>query len=105
MDGPQHDLSLCSHLVSPDELARYLELASKFARLSDLVANSVPLDPDELELWRDESSRHRDFRWSVLPGDKVWLTAEPPRHPEVEYGMPYLVVVRGGRVVCRYRLE
>jgi len=79
------------------------------ARLADFEAGALPsditpLDREGLAELRDEASRHRDFRWSVLPGDKVWLTAGPPTHPEVEHGMPYLVVVRGATVVFRYRL-
>jgi hypothetical protein len=109
MGNGSQDLPLCSRLLGPDEIVHYLRLASMRARLADFAAGALPpdtspLDREELEELRDEASRHRDFRWSVLPGDKVWLTADPPRHPEAEHGVPHLVIVRGGTVVFRYRL-
>ncbi len=109
MENGLHDLPLCSRLLARDEIAQYLRLATMWAGFSDVAAKALrrennPLDRGELELLKDEAARHRDFVWSILPGDKVWLTAEPRRHPEVEHGMPYLVVVRNAAVVFRYRL-
>jgi hypothetical protein len=100
---------LCSRLLSPDEIEDYLRLAALKGRLAGLMATSLPadadpLDRDELRELEDETSRHREFRWAVLPGDRVWITADPPRHPEAEHGVPHLLVVRGGRPVFRYRL-
>jgi hypothetical protein len=109
MENGLHDLPLCSRLLARDEIAQYLRLATMRAGFSDFAANALcrensPFDRGELGVLRDEAGRHRDFVWSILPGDKVWLTAEPRRHPEVEHGMPYLVVVRNAAVVFRYRL-
>jgi hypothetical protein len=100
-------LPICSRLFADDEIARQLELASEWARMADSVATALTpadaLDRDELRQWRDEAARHREFRRAVIPGDRVWFTAGPPSHPEAEYGVPYLVVVRGADVITMYR--
>jgi hypothetical protein len=107
--SPQ-SMPLCSRLLSPDEVENYLRLAAMRGRLAGrmetiLPAVAGPLDRDELRGLEDETARHREFLWAVLPGDRVWITTDPPRHPETEYGVPHLVVVRGGRPVFRYRLD
>jgi len=103
-------LPVCSRLLSCYEVAIYLREALARARLADQIAginlkDDNPLDREELEELRQEASRHRDFLWSVIPGDRAWLTADPPSHPEADYGVPHVVVIRSGEVVFRYRLS
>jgi hypothetical protein len=102
-------LPVCSRLLSSYEVAIYLRQASAGAHLADRIAGmnlhgDKPFDREEVEEWDHEASRHRDFLWSVVPGDRVWLTAETPSHPEAAYSVPHLVVIRAGRLVFRYRL-
>jgi hypothetical protein len=101
-------LLICSRLLSGDEVAHYLRLASTWAQQADSTAAFLPsdagaLDRDVQRHLRDEAARHREFRSSVIPGDKVWHTAGAPSHSEVDHGEPYLVVIRGTNVITRYR--
>jgi hypothetical protein len=109
VSGNRPNLPSCSRLLSSYELAAHLRNAWSLAVSVENRADAHPYESgniaeEALKALRDEASRHRDFFWTVRQGDRVWLTVDAPRHPECDFGASYLVVVRAGKVVLRYRI-
>ena len=74
----------------------------KLVQFLDHLANSFGPKNEEGE--RDEAERWREFRTSIVPGDKLWLMTEPASHPEVTHGSASLVITRHGALVTRFLL-
>ena len=76
----------------------------KLVQFLDHLATSFGKAHEEGERDEAEAMRWREFRESVLPGDKLWLMTEPASHPEATHGSACLVITRHGEIVTRFLL-
>jgi hypothetical protein len=53
---------------------------------------------------RAEAARFRNLGLLLAPGDAIWISKEPPDHPEFITGTTYIVVVRSGKLIAKEML-
>src|SRR5262245_58836934 len=93
---------LCSRLLPHELGVLFLERA----RLADMsTEDCVPDEIEASEAYLAVARRNRDLVWSILPGDRIWLTIDPQAHPEVKVGVASIVVVRGGKIISKEHVD
>jgi hypothetical protein len=94
----------CSRLLTDKFVESFPKLFLQNAQLADSIAAYYrKLDPEESESWDAKARHNRELVWSILPGDRFWITVDESSHPEVDCVVSF-VVVRGGTVVFKERL-
>src|ERR1700757_3764411 len=66
---------------------------------------AIQRDADSRQFFVAGGGRFRNLGSLLAASDAIWLSKEPPDHPEFIEGTTYIVIIRNGKIIAKEHLS